>query len=814
MNYALLVGINAYKSDRISNLEGCENDVDLLASYLEERSDIEIEIHSLKSAEATRQAIIDAFRSHLSKAKAGEQALFYFSGHGSKVRSPEVFVDYQRDEFHENLVCHDSRTDGIYDLADKEVKVLIGELTDKGVEVIVIFDCCHAGSGTRAEQLLAENTTIREVPKRRKTRPLESFLPGSAEQLNKAPDHIAFAACGPREFSRETAIGTEQVRKHGVFTYCLIQLLRSKQSQLSYEQLLYACRNAVRQRLGNIAQTPQMDVVGKMDARALFLQTGADSRPTHTHLMYFDKQSKKWKVPLGRVHGLMIGQTARFLIYKDPQLSQELGTASTQSIGLYESNLTLEFDELFLLNYQTYTALPTFLPIQRLPVYCKDHRSDVKALLDVTELASAKEFRAVSVSRQEFQSAIDLEAPSAIASYELSIEEDSYQILYRDSQNPVLDVRIPRWQDEQLQFETTAKLLMHIVAWERMRSLHHPRTDLWREQAEVQISFCELRTRYDHVASEITLDFDPKEGVIDYELSVLNTSRRSLYVKPFYLSRDFRVDASLEMRLIPNDGRSIIIDDDALTLPIEENPHLRQITDSFILLFSQEELPYLNIASPLSLEEVYRGQGQQYRAKAGRDFSNAWFTHPIHIKILLSLGSIGLQELNLANGRLKIQPHETFRAQVGLASSAAELRGPQSDRFLQQYLTSQGLELVDFSETGKRETILEIHHIEHKESLKETPLQIEVSVEEDSCEFLACLTLPAELSEELSGTTKLEEAFRLPVLGLVKRDESGLFRFSLQEIPANPPDGRAQAGRSLKLQFVKLGEGKVSLLDW
>ena len=46
-------------------------------------------------------------------------------------------------------MCFDSRSPGSWDLADKEIAKLIGDVAAKGPHVAVILDCCHSGSGTR-----------------------------------------------------------------------------------------------------------------------------------------------------------------------------------------------------------------------------------------------------------------------------------------------------------------------------------------------------------------------------------------------------------------------------------------------------------------------------------------------------------------------------------------------------------------------------------------------------------------------------------------------------------------------------------------
>ena len=122
--YALLIAIDDYPSP-IPKLRGCVNDIEAFASYLSERvagdKGVAIKLKTLKNGEATRQAVVDAFSDHLGKAKKGDVALFYYSGHGSREQAPEEFWKLEPDHLDETLVLFDSRNKGSWDLADKEI---------------------------------------------------------------------------------------------------------------------------------------------------------------------------------------------------------------------------------------------------------------------------------------------------------------------------------------------------------------------------------------------------------------------------------------------------------------------------------------------------------------------------------------------------------------------------------------------------------------------------------------------------------------------------------------------------------------------
>ena len=126
--FALLVGINDY-SPAVGKLSGCLNDVDHFHGYLTDNYDrTRLQIEILKNRDATRPNIIELFRSHLGRAQAGDVAVFQYSGHGARWKSAKPFEQFYPGGRDEGLVCFDSRGSGGFDLADKELAVLLAEL--------------------------------------------------------------------------------------------------------------------------------------------------------------------------------------------------------------------------------------------------------------------------------------------------------------------------------------------------------------------------------------------------------------------------------------------------------------------------------------------------------------------------------------------------------------------------------------------------------------------------------------------------------------------------------------------------------------
>ncbi|MEO7360055.1 MAG: caspase family protein, partial [Gemmatimonadaceae bacterium] len=99
--HALLVGIDKYPEPR-HQLSGCRNDVEELAAVLALRVPTgSLHLKKLLDGEATRDGVISTFRAHLGQAKAGDTALFFYAGHGSRERAPEVFWPTEPDRLDE-----------------------------------------------------------------------------------------------------------------------------------------------------------------------------------------------------------------------------------------------------------------------------------------------------------------------------------------------------------------------------------------------------------------------------------------------------------------------------------------------------------------------------------------------------------------------------------------------------------------------------------------------------------------------------------------------------------------------------------------
>ena len=360
--YALIVGIDKYPGDvllqssvRFPALRGCVPDAKAMKTYLETSSSVGMETLLLTNEAATKTAIVEAFQSHLGQAKAGDVALFYFSGHGTQEWADKTVWTTETDGRLECLACYyDGQTADNFLLADKELRYLIGQLaanesTADRPQIVAIFDCCHSGDNTRNGELMS--TAFTDVAERRipfsfKQRTWDQFIFGTAisednvrrEGVAKAiPEgtHVQLSACE----SDESAL---EVSGEGVFTKTLLTVLRQAGGPISY----YSLRSRVRQYLRNVFdQRPRIYVANGDDALlyANFLnRPGQANAFTTGEIVYVPVNggAGRWVMNRGAIHGVT-PELADFTVI-DPQHPSATYHAHVHSVQVDHTYLTFK----------------------------------------------------------------------------------------------------------------------------------------------------------------------------------------------------------------------------------------------------------------------------------------------------------------------------------------------------------------------------------------------------------------------------------------------------------------------------------------
>jgi hypothetical protein len=292
--YALMVGINAYHSPGVPDLGGCRTDIADAVAFLEQRRVTDLHVERLLDGAATRAAIVEGFRGHLARAKAGDTALFWFSGHGSTAPVPERFWHLEPGGTHlQTLVCADSRVEGRPDLLDKDLGRLLDEVAGSGCHVVAILDCCHAHGLTRGP-----GVSIRAVP--------PSPPSSSAQTLFKVYGrgrrtvrHVLLAACRAEELAGEAVLDGE---RRGRFTWALLQALRRAGPDTTYRDLVALARNEVERQTAK--QHPSVFPPGRGLADQRVLGSGAIGSPPSITMRH---GPDGWEVNAGSCHDIAPG---------------------------------------------------------------------------------------------------------------------------------------------------------------------------------------------------------------------------------------------------------------------------------------------------------------------------------------------------------------------------------------------------------------------------------------------------------------------------------------------------------------------------
>lgn len=150
VNRALLIGINRYES--IGHLRGCINDVTNVRHLLLTYFGFKVEnISVLVDSSAQRARIEKRINWLFDGAQSGGNLVLHFSGHGSYIR------DFNGDEGRRKLNDTEDELICLYnmDWRNRDSYIIdddLGEWLKKkpdGVDLTVILDSCHSGTGTR-----------------------------------------------------------------------------------------------------------------------------------------------------------------------------------------------------------------------------------------------------------------------------------------------------------------------------------------------------------------------------------------------------------------------------------------------------------------------------------------------------------------------------------------------------------------------------------------------------------------------------------------------------------------------------------------
>jgi hypothetical protein len=548
--HALLVGIDNYPDD-IPQLRGCVNDIEAFSAYLSERvrgdKSVKLNLKTLKNAKATRKAVVDAFRNHLGKAKKGDVALFYYSGHGSQEQAPPEFWTLEPDHLDETLVLFDSRKEGSWDLADKEIAKLIAEVAANGPHFAVILDCCHSGSGTREVE-----TTARRAPLDRRNRPISSFLvtaaeaeAASASRAAKAkgasryfsPEgrHVLFAACRDDEEAKEY---NGDGKSRGAFSFFLGDALKSAAGVPTYRDLFTRTSSLVANVVRN--QSPQLEATQNEDLDATFLDGAIQPMPATFAARY---QNEQWTLSGGATSGIPApsgSDFARVALYRfdapaadlsDP--SKALAMAKVKEVLPATSRLVVE-KKAKLDPKTTYKAVIVSLPAPTLSVVLE---GDAKACALVRA--------AIKTASPDGKPSLFIREPKKgdTPEFRLIASDDQFVIARPNDDRPLVG------QIDGLNAagaKRAVERLEHMARWTQTARLINPASSIKPDEVKLTILVNGNEVAEKEIRLAYALDKDGKEVEPTFKVSMTNNSSRTLYCALLDLTQRYRVHAGLQ----------------------------------------------------------------------------------------------------------------------------------------------------------------------------------------------------------------------------------------------------------------------------
>ncbi len=775
--FALLVGINDYGPE-VGKLRGAVNDVGHYRDFLTDHFDpAQLNLQVLTDADATRENIIAGFREFLSQATEDDVALFQYAGHGARWKSAPEFSQFFPDGFDEGLICYDSRrTPDAYDLADKELAVLLAELSKNNPHIAVILDSCHSGSGTRSADDIRQFKT-RASHTIKAARPLESYLGGyysgqqaaGASILPPGSQHILLAACDRRSQAFESH------QQRGIFSETLLDVLQQVGTDLSYADLFLKVRSLVR--VNAYGQSPQFEARLGFNAYRGFLNRLASRRGRRFTVE--NPQYEGWRFKCGTIGGLPadLDTTVEMQLFDPEQPDVVLGQAITTSIGLTESQVEISG---FKPDYnKIYDAEITSMPAPGLTVYLDGLESGVETMLERTGSGD-----------MPISFVWDTESNENLK-YSVTAGAEGFDIRFLADQRLIKHVAGLSTDAA----DETCSALNRIANWEHLINLQNlsPMVDT----SPVRFCFSENHadgSTTDHEQPEITFDIVNNNGSwseVSGRIRGQNTTDQRLNLMLVFFDEKFGIRALYnEPHEKDDDWFTFQLDvgDDfyeVMNLSLDEDEG-DQATYTLMLFVSKEKVDdFLINQEPIEAALPAASRGVSFKKKV-REVT--WFTKKIELNLVRQTATLHADtDAVLADERIRIKAHPALSAGASMLPAADITRGAGSADFTRA-LADQGFELLNFSTTrGQSQSILELHNIQNRDSLKEHPLEIELDFELTEDELILPLVFDGE---------------HILLAGDVWQDNSGKTQVAVRDIPEDCSGGRS-AFSAFRMYFMK-----------
>jgi Caspase domain len=371
--YALLIGINCYPTNRLSDgssygyLMGCVNDIERVATYLKNQRHVpSSQIIQLTASShpqtwepmepadqlPTYANIVAKFQELTVIAPSGSQVYIHYCGHGGRAQTVYPALKGNVGGIDETLVPMDiGQTGGRY-LRDVELGKLLQDMVTRGLVVTLVLDSCHSGGATRGsvvnvrglaaidftprsteslvgtpEELMASWRSLGDTP--------ESI--GITRSLNATVTRfphrncVVLAACRPQELALEHIFEPETQQRHGVMSHWWMNLLEQQVVDCTYKDLLDRLHAHIHSQFPQ--QTPMLWGEGN---RLVFGDALVEVKYSATVMQL---EGDRVCLEVGQATGVRVG--AIFAIYPNGTVAfdsrQRLATVKIESLGATEA---------------------------------------------------------------------------------------------------------------------------------------------------------------------------------------------------------------------------------------------------------------------------------------------------------------------------------------------------------------------------------------------------------------------------------------------------------------------------------------------
>lgn len=241
--YVIQYAINDYPGTE-SDLKGCVNDATELKSVLMDKFSVsDSDIKTYLDSDANVENFIAGWQWVVDHAKAGDQVIFQYSGHGAQLDSTE-----EPDGKEEVIVLADEKL-----VSGKFFNEIANDLKTRGIDATLIFDSCFSGGMSRdpytfnvmGHKLKVENRAMKTMGDVT-SRGLGVVAKAKLESLRKRVrskdattlgGSFAFLLAASEDKPSADLQFKDDIPSHGAFTYILLAAL-AENSEMKLDEVM------------------------------------------------------------------------------------------------------------------------------------------------------------------------------------------------------------------------------------------------------------------------------------------------------------------------------------------------------------------------------------------------------------------------------------------------------------------------------------------------------------------------------------------------------------------------------------------------